>query len=293
MVNYCGQSGGKDSQAVGLWLIHESGLEPSTLRFTFCDTKNESPLTYEHIRMLSERFMSWGAPGIITLQPERGFVELAKWKRRFPSRKARFCTQHLKVIPTRNDVASLLRSGNDVTLYSGVRRAEANGNPSNPRATVPERGFDDGFGCEVIRPLLHWTTQQVLDYSKRFGVPVNPLYSYGARRVGCFPCINSCKSEIAAIAKHFPERIAEIREQERSIGKISTFFARKTVPERFRSLEVQTRKGLMKVATIDDVVEWSQTGKRALRKNETSGDLFPILENDEGLSCPSGMGMCE
>ncbi len=146
VVNYCGISGGKDSTATMLWMVHESGYSPESMRFTFCDTKNEHQFTYDHIAMLSERLKSWGAPEIITLEPERGFFELAKWKGRFPSRKARFCTQFLKVIPTRNDILALQQAGADVLLHSGVRA-----NESDDRKNLPERNFDDGFGCEVFR----------------------------------------------------------------------------------------------------------------------------------------------
>jgi len=180
-INYCGISGGKDSAATALWCIHESGYSRDSLRFTFCNTHNEHRLTYDHILLLSARFQAWGAPAIITLEPERGFVELAKWKGRFPSRKARFCTQWLKVIPTRNDITALHEAGHDVLIHSGVRRAE-----SPDRAKVEPRTFDDGFGAFVFRPILDWTLEEVVSYHKRFDVPLNPLYAYGAHRVGAF-----------------------------------------------------------------------------------------------------------
>lgn len=282
-VNYCGLSGGKDSAAVGLWLIHDSGVPRESIRFTFCNTHNEHKFTYDHVAVLSKRFEAWGCAPVITLEPKRGFFELAKWKKRFPSRKARFCTQFLKVIPSREDVMALISAGHEVIVHSGVRA-----NESADRAKLVERGFDDMFGCIVNRPILRWSLQDVLDYHKKFGVPLNPLYGYGALRVGCFPCINSRKSEIKLISISFPERIDEIRVQERELH--STFFSRKTTPERFRSLEVQTRKGPMNVATIDDVVRWSHTGKGA---KEIQPYLADDFDDDASLACPSGAGMCE
>jgi 3'-phosphoadenosine 5'-phosphosulfate sulfotransferase (PAPS reductase)/FAD synthetase len=289
VLNYCGLSGGKDSTGTALWLIHESGVPRDTLRFTFCNTHNEHRFTYEHIDMLSRRFQEWGCAPVVTLEPERGFFELAKWKKRFPSRKARFCTQFLKVIPSREDVMRLIRADYEVIVHSGVRAAE-----SPDRAKLIERGFSDMFGCVVNRPLLHWSLGQVLEIHKRYDMPLNPLYSYGATRVGCFPCINSKKSEIKLISIHFPERIDQIREQEGQFGgktnDISTFFARKTVPERYRSKTIQTKSGPMKVATIDDVVCWSHTGKRA---REIEPWLLEDFNDDATLVCPSGAGMCE
>lgn len=282
-VNYCGISGGKDSSATALWLIHESGVPKDSIRFTFCDTKNEHVFTYDHIALLSSRFQEWGCAPVVTLEPEFGFYDLALKRNRFPSRKARFCTQFLKVIPSREDIRSLWRAGHDVIVHSGVRAGE-----SKERAALVDRGFDDMFGCVVNRPLLRWSLQDVIAYHERFGVPLNPLYSYGARRVGCFPCINSSKAEVKLISIHFPERITEIREMENSFPNgISTFFAPKTVPERFRSKEIRTRKGPMKVATIDDVVRWSHTGKGA--KEPQLADA----NDDATLICPAGAGFCE
>jgi 3'-phosphoadenosine 5'-phosphosulfate sulfotransferase (PAPS reductase)/FAD synthetase len=290
-INYCGLSGGKDSSATALWLIHESTLPRESMRFTFCDTANEHKFTYDHIAMLSERFVAWGCAPVVTLHPERGFLELAKHKRRFPSRRARFCTQHLKVIPTREDVTRLIREGYDVVVHSGVRAQE-----SAERAKLVERGFDDMFGCTVNRPVLRWSLQDVKDIHKRYGVPLNPLYGYGFSRVGCFPCINSNKREIKLISIHFPERIEEIRKQESEMVRgnekmFHTFFHRQTVPLRFRQLDVETNQGKMKVATIDDVVRWSHTLKGAKEKTPVLFEDF--YDDDASLVCPSGAGMCE
>ncbi len=293
-VNYCGLSGGKDSSATLLWLIHESGEPRESIRFTFCDTGNENDLVYRHVEMLSGYVQGFGCAPVVTLKPERDFLALARWKNRFPSRKARFCTQFLKVIPTREDVSALIRSDHDVIVHSGVRAGE-----SVDRAKLLERGFDDMFGCVVNRPLLRKTLADVIAMHRRYDLPLNPLYSLGFTRVGCFPCINSKKSEIRLISIHFPERIDQLREQERSVKKpgstedsISTFFHRKTVPERFRSLPIKTKTGgVMNVCTIDDVVKWSHTGARARERQPL---LFEDLyDDDSSLVCPSGAGMCE
>ena len=286
-INYCGISGGKDSQATALWLIHKSGVRRKSIRFAFCNTHNEHRFTYDHVRLLSQRFVEWGCDPIVWLEPEMGFFELARFKKRFPSRKARFCTQFLKVIPSREDVMDFIQQDYEVIVHSGVRAGE-----SLDRAKLLERGFDDMFGCVVNRPLLRWSLEQVLSISAEYGVPMNPLYAYGVTRVGCFPCINSKKSEVKLISIHFPERIDELRQQEQSFpNPISTFFARKTVPLRFRSFEVDTRKGKMLVATIDDVVRWSHTLKGAREKTPTLWDDF--YADDKTLVCPSGAGMCE
>ena len=288
VVNYCGISGGKDSAATALWLIHESGLDPATFRFAFCDTGNEHQLTYDHIQYLSDTFEAMGAPRIVTLNPDLSFYDLARKKGRFPSTKARFCTQYLKVIPTRKDIERLHADGLEVVLFSGTRAAE-----SHARAQLPESGFDDGFGCYVRRPLLRWSLDDVMQYHKRFDVRLNPLYELGATRVGCFPCIMSNKQEIRLIAAQFPERIDELEIAENSFNSergFSSFFRRNHVPLRHRSKTIIDKKGrAVRVPTIRDVVEWSQTVERARFRGPRLFDYEP----DHGLVCDSGRGLCE
>ncbi len=87
------------------------------------------------------------------------------------------------------------------------------------------------------------------------------------------------------ISEFAPERIDEIRQQEIELG--STFFGPNTTPEAFRSRTVQARRGLVKIATIDDVVAWSKTPRGGHGGSDFK--MFP----DGGLVCPSGSGMCE
>lgn len=310
---HLGVSGGKDSTAVLLWLVHESGFPKEQLKVTFCDTGNEDSLTYAYLNMLHDRVFP-----IETIYPDRDFWELAKWKKRFPSRKARFCTQWLKIIPSREYLLKLLRENKKVLAMNGVRMGEAKA--GNNRGDVPEFGFDEGMGCDVFRPILNWDMTQVwsiqkkylklewvleliehdtkmqnahkeylIEKMKRTGIPRNPLYDMGASRVGCFPCINSRKLEVRAMSRYRPERIDFIEQQEKDFENIngySTFFAKKTVPERFRTKEITTTKDeKMKVATIRDVVTWSKTKKNIPDQYEMDFDLPLVSACDIGGYC--------
>lgn len=53
LINHIGISGGKDSTALLLWAVHESGYDPNSLDVTFCNTHNEHQITYDYVRMLS------------------------------------------------------------------------------------------------------------------------------------------------------------------------------------------------------------------------------------------------
>lgn len=255
--NHIGVSGGKDSTALLLWAVHESGYAPATLTASFCDTGNEHEWTYDHVRMLSEKVFP-----ITWVKPERDFFSLAFWKGRFPAAKSRFCTQHLKIIPTEKHISRMAKEGFRVIAHSGVRADE-----SPDRAKLTEWDYDGNLLVEQRRPLLKWTLADVLAIHQRHGIPLNPLYAAGAERVGCWPCIMSRKAEIRNIALNFPERIDQIEEAEKmhqSKGRISTFFHSKIVPERFRSTTVTGKDGRShQICTIRDVVRWSLTGKRA------------------------------
>lgn len=312
-IYHLGVSGGKDSTAVLLWLVYESDLPREKIVVTFCDTGNEDPLTYAFLEMLNERVFP-----IQTIRPERDFWELAKRKKRFPSRKARFCTQFLKIIPSRDFILELLRENKNVLALNGVRKDEAKS--GNNRGEVPEFGFDEGMGCDIYRPILDWSIEDVWAIHKRHlktawirkiieadsrlspphkkhlikrversGIPRNPLYDMGASRVGCFPCINSSKLEIRAIARYRPEKVNFIAQQEISNPNpngISTFFSPNTVPMQYRTREVVTSDGrIVKVAPIRDVVTWSMTKRYKPQQFEMDFNLPPASACDIGGYC--------
>jgi 3'-phosphoadenosine 5'-phosphosulfate sulfotransferase (PAPS reductase)/FAD synthetase len=85
-------SGGKDSAALIVWA--EKNLDD--FEIVFCDTGNESSITYDYINSVAD-FLD---REVVVLMPERNFLDLAKHKQRFPSTKVRFCTTDLKVKPT-------------------------------------------------------------------------------------------------------------------------------------------------------------------------------------------------
>jgi 3'-phosphoadenosine 5'-phosphosulfate sulfotransferase (PAPS reductase)/FAD synthetase len=257
-VYHVGVSGGKDSQTVLLWMVKDSGVRKQDIVATFADTKNEHEWTYTHLDLLRERVHP-----IIELEPDYGFDDLALKKRRFPSTKARFCTDWLKIRPSNKFLKEQAATGKTVIAVSGVRADE-----SFERSTIKEWEWDGNALCWRWSPLIRWTWDDVVAYNQKHGLPLNPLYALGAQRVGCFPCIMSRKAEIRMIALKFPERIDQIRrleqEFEARFGRYSSFFPAKTVPERFRSKPYQMPDGSwVKVATIDDVVKWSMTGNRA------------------------------
>lgn len=201
-------------------------------------------------------------------EDEMTFADLAYIKGRFPSRKAQFCTEHLKLAPqARWCKENLTDKGIEFVRYCGVRCDE-----SESRKNTPESKWDEYFKCMVYYPIRLWTKLEVFAELKDSGEEINPLYKMGFGRVGCAPCINSGKDDIRNWAARFPEMIDKVREWERKVGR--AFFA-PCVPG-------------MELNFVDDVVQWSKTYRGGKQP------LLAFVENDADAGvCSSLYGLCE
>lgn len=265
-----GVSGGKDSAALCLWL-QEQGIEHERV---FADTGWEAPVTYDYLRgPLTEAL----GPIREVKSDHGGMADLIRKKQMFPSSKARFCTQELKVIPILRYLSSL---DEDPVNTVGIRAQE-----SRKRASMPRWEFEDSMDCHVWRPLIDWSEDDVIAIHQRHSLAPNPLYlrGRGVSRVGCHPCVFARKDEIAHMADLSPWRVDEIRELE---SELQARYRERTendgkpraVPAFFYATD---HRG--KLQSIDEVVEWSRTAR--------GGRQLQLLDN-----APAGCvrwGMCE
>lgn len=305
-LNLFGLSGGKDSTILAAWAIFESGYPRESLIFCFCDTENEYDEVYQQIGDLDAYVQSHGCRAVVYLRASGDWVDkfwmfplflaLAIWKGRFPSAKARFCTQFLKIKPTEKFIKELLAQGHEIVSHSGVRAAE-----SIERSTMTEYA-KDMFGCTTRRPLLALSISDVWERHHRFNLPINPLYLAGWKRVGCRLCIMSNKQDVKRTVKKRPWVIhiyrtwelvvGAYRKSKGSITDYSSWFHRKTVPISQRSRMVDTKKGPMMVATIDDVARWSTTERGGVQ--QPYGFLFEEEDfNKDDAHAPCQSGYCE
>lgn len=273
-------SGGKDSAAMSLYLT-ELGIEHDRV---FMDTGWEHDLTYAYLRgPLTEKLGP--IQEVHSRKYPEGMVQLVIKKGMFASRMQRFCTQELKVFPMRDYIRSAQDAGDEVLNTVGIRAAE-----SEARAKMPEWEWNDTMDCEVWRPLIRWSEQNVIDIHKRHGLSPNPLYLKGAERVGCWPCVFARKSEIRFMAENHPERIDFIRDLENKVAeRPSQRYAEKG--ETFESLGFvrpaffQDKTGGGRPWPIDEVVQWSKTSRGGKQF-----ELFDAGERDAGCM---RWGLCE
>lgn len=307
-------SGGKDSTATLLLALETNWNDD--VRAVFADTGNEHELTLEYVDYLEQATgiriervqadftqqmavkrekllkIAAGVPEseiygkrqfAVQWTPERAakaaelmqptgnvFIDLCILKGGFPSRKRQFCTENLKGAPVDLYLSRLISRGHRIEQWHGVRADE-----SAHRAKQPD--YEWGAVVSIRRPILRWGVDRVFEQHRKHGIKPNPLYALGCSRVGCMPCINSGKDDIANLAARFPEHVEKIREYEFLMSMCS----RNPVPATFfHTQSLGGKRG------IDAAVAWARTSRGG--KQYDMGHIW-----DEPSVCSSVYGLCE
>ena len=189
-------SGGKDSQACLKLAVEEFGAKH--VLGLFCDTGWEHPLTLEHVEREQDLYGVHIHRVCAGSVPER----ILKYGM-FPLHGNRFCTDELKLAPANKFYQQLATTlGHGFQVFSGVRTQESSQRARRYRAKVSDELYDlheimpgkfpkllATAGVQMRLPILDWSAKQVMDFVGRKNL--NPLYSKGFDRVGCFPCMAS------------------------------------------------------------------------------------------------------
>ena len=188
-------SGGKDSEACLKMALQE--YDRSEVIGLFCDTHFEHPLTYTHVR---ETMRSRYDFNLVEVSDGNVSDRCLRYDR-FPSGIARFCTDDLKMKPSKRFYENLAaRQGQGFQVWYGMRTGES---PARAKKYAEHNDLDlynahDLFpnkypkfladmGIQFRLPIVDWTTQEVVEFVGRENL--NPLYGQGFDRVGCFPCL--------------------------------------------------------------------------------------------------------
>jgi 3'-phosphoadenosine 5'-phosphosulfate sulfotransferase (PAPS reductase)/FAD synthetase len=204
------------------------------------------------------------------------FLDLCLWKGRFPSRKAQFCTEELKRNMAVAFQLDLIDQGYSVISWQGIRRDESE---NRRNAKQIER---IGPRLWAFRPLVDWTAQQTVDFVRDQGCPLNPLYTMGCNRVGCMPCINVSKSELASVSYRFAEEIDRIEEWESLVSQCSKRGYSTMMAD---THDAKDRREIFADLNIRARVRWA-TGD--------NGSLSLFAEGELSVpACASAYGLCE
>ncbi|WP_309130438.1 phosphoadenylyl-sulfate reductase [Brevibacterium sp.] len=140
----------------------------------FLDTGYHFPETYRTRDVVAQSL----EVRIVDVLPEQTVADQdAEFGSELFARDPGLCCARRKVAPLQKSLAGY------ELWFTGVRREEA---PT--RANTPLVTFDAKNGLVKINPLAAWTFDDLLDYSRAFDVPVNPLLSQGYPSIGCQPC---------------------------------------------------------------------------------------------------------
>lgn len=291
-------SGGKDSHASLIWAVQKWGTKIVTA--VFCDTKWEHALLYPFIDEVCNKLK---VP-LIILRSKYSFLELALKKKRFPSTKAKFCTEKLKIEPMIDYIIEQLESESYLLIIQGIRKDE-----SESRQTMDAHcqyfkyyftpyGYDKDGGAkyfsyrkkdivrlgalskvDVERPVFEKTAVQVIDDIMQAGHRPNPLYFLGVGRVGCFPCIMVRHYEVFIMLEKEPDYAQRVVDSEKKVGH--SFFPPDYIPKRYH--DMKNEKG----------DTWSSAERvfEYIRMKNAQGQLFE--EEDSGRSCMTAFNICE
>lgn len=213
------------------------------------------------------------------------FLDMALWKGRFPSSKARFCTEELKKKPIMDYQESLLEEFDRINVWVGVRKDESVARSKITDEWELEFG-DDDYGIWLYRPILDWTVEDVFAMHDKHGIEPNPLYKMGMGRVGCMPCVMCSKGELKQIGERCDDEIVRLQEWEIIVslaskrGK-STFFNTGTLHGIRNTNEIDVTKH-----GIRSAVDWANTSRGGRQFN-----MFDALEDIP--VCTSVYGLCE
>ena len=183
-------SGGKDS-VVALALTRRLCRKPHAI---FMNTTIEFDETVQYSRAICE---AWQVQ-LHELTPPTDFMYLLG-KLGPPSRIMRWCCKTQKFGPLNRFVAQQYSNG--VLMVTGIRRTESNSRSSLSRIQtnhmVPKE--------RLIFPILDWSSLDVWLYILARGIPYNPLYDLGYRRVGCWACPEKSTFDSGLLASTHPD----------------------------------------------------------------------------------------
>ncbi|AEM48053.1 phosphoadenosine phosphosulfate reductase [Acidithiobacillus ferrivorans SS3] len=226
---------------------------------------------------------------LAVLQPTGNpFLDLCLLKGRFPTNRARFCTEWLKRDTFVEYVDSVIQQEGRpvVVVWQGIRRDESDKRKNAKKIERMARGYYN------FRPIVDWTVEDVFRCIASHGLEPNPLYAT-LGRVGCAPCIYATKGDVRLLAASSPARIERVRDWEHLVGQASkkgfaAFFQGKelagTKPGEVSNLVFWERH------QIDGILHWAAKEGRFF-----AGDWEEDEENTEssGPRCGSEMGLCE
>lgn len=230
---YFANSGGKDSTVVRDLLIRSGVKFDAHFHITTVD-----PPELVH-------FIRDNHPETVMDRPEISMWRLIIKKYIPPTRKARYCCEHLKE-----------RGGSGRLVVTGVRKWEST---KRRKRQMVELCYKDN-SKRYLHPIFEWTEADVWNYIRTNNLPYCSLYDEGFKRLGCVMCPQGGPVQV----KKEMERWPKIAEQ-----------YRRTIDRAYENL-IQ-RKGKLPDSgwqSGEDMFNWWISGKAAPKEIKDQLRLF-------------------
>ena len=223
-----GVSGGKDSTALWCWACENLPLDQ--VHIVHNPTGAAWPGNDEYLAMLEhrldmkiERVQSGDRP----LPPRRDgkpreayqsaptLFDMVRLRGFWPSMHVRYCTGHLKQYPIRLYAHML----DNPVIVTGERAQESAARAHLPMIDYNDSGFNRNkeYKRPIWRPILNWSSADVLAMLKRHGLLTNPTYRF-APRVGCWCCPLGSNHQALNFCRQYPQEARRWVELEREIN---------------------------------------------------------------------------
>ena len=195
-------SGGKDSTVITDLAIR-AGVK---CRFETSWTGIEYPETVYFLRREKARIEAAGYSFEFIIPRYKNRKQVTMWslikKKGFPCRHQRFCCERLKEVAGRHAYCILgvrwaesrrRKAARFLYEIGGHKMITNNDNEATRRMTENCMRKDK----YMLNPIIEWSDDEVWEYIKERGLPYNPLYDMGHKRVGCIGCpMKSNKKEL-------------------------------------------------------------------------------------------------
>ncbi|MCC7559778.1 MAG: phosphoadenosine phosphosulfate reductase family protein [Methanobacterium sp.] len=173
-------SGGKDSLVV-MDIAKKAGLNKSV----YINSELEFTISRRYVEQMKENY------NIEDVIPKIDFFEFC---RRIcpPSKRLKWCCKVLKLALS---MKHAIKTGNFYQL-TGIRSDESDRRSkyevinADPFINVNKR-----YTFFQVNPILYWSEEDVWDYIRENKLKYNPLYDHGVKRVGCWCCPYTTRSE--------------------------------------------------------------------------------------------------
>jgi len=210
----CNHSGGKDSQAMYLFL-RQFVPKDQILVVHAPLGRVEWSGTIEHIKNTIDSGIAF-----IEAESKWNLIDLIRKRGMFPDSKNRFCTSQLKTSPLEREIRRYCKA-RDIKLIvncMGIRAEESPARAKKESFKLSEKNSKASREWYDWLPIFDWKVSEVFGWIKENNQKPFWVYEAGMSRMSCCFCILGSKKDLQTASKLNPVLFNEYVELEKEIG---------------------------------------------------------------------------